>query len=257
MEINWLTIVAQVINFLILVWLLKRFLYGPIIRAMDAREAQIGARMKDADERSDEAQAATVEYRQRLDELEERREEMLSLATSEAAAERERLLAQAREDVAQTEGRWHRVLADEQQAFLRELRRRAGGQLCRVARQALAELADVELEGQVIETFIRRLARMPETDREELAAAIRETDGEVVVTSAFGLAPGRQEQLICAVRAALAPKAALEFVVSDEVMCGIELRAGGRKVAWSLDSYLGAIEEELDELVSREVEEAQ
>ncbi len=257
MEINWLTIVAQIVNFLILVWLLKRFLYGPIIKAMDEREAQIGARMKDADQRSDEAQASTIEYQQRLHELEERREEMLSLATSEAAAERERLLVDAREDVAQAEGRWHRALADEQQAFLRELRRRAGEQLCRVARQALAELADVELEGQVIVTFIRRLAEMPETDREELAVAMRETEGEVVVTSAFELAPGRREQIINAVQAVLAPEVTPEFAVSDEVMCGIELRAGGRKVAWSLDSYLGAIEEELDELVSREVEEGQ
>lgn len=257
MEINWLTIVAQVVNFLILVWLLKRFLYGPIITAMDAREAKIGARMKDADERSDEAQAATIEYRQRLDELDERREEMLTLATSEATAERERLLAQAREDVSQTESRWHRALADEQQAFLRELRRRAGEQLCRVARQALAELADAELEGQVIETFIRRLAEMPATDREELVAAMRETDGEVVVTSAFELSQSSRGELVDAVTQAFDASPRFDFAVTPEVMCGIELRAGGRKIAWSMDSYLGAIEQELDELVSREVEEGQ
>ncbi len=257
MEINWLTIVAQVVNFLILVWLLKRFLYGPIIGAMDAREAQIGARMKDADERSDAAKASTIEYQQRLHELDERREEMLTLATSEATAERERLLTQAREDVSQTESRWHRALADEQEAFLRELRRRAGEQLCRVARQALAELADAELEGQVTETFIRRLEQMPATDREELAEAMRGTDGEAVVSSAFELPTESRRALVDAVTQVFDASPQVDFTVTPEVMCGIELRAGGRKIAWSMDSYLGTIEDELDELVSREVSEGQ
>jgi len=39
MLIDWFTVVAQVINFLILVWLMKRFLYKPILNAIAAREA--------------------------------------------------------------------------------------------------------------------------------------------------------------------------------------------------------------------------
>jgi F-type H+-transporting ATPase subunit b len=39
MLIDWFTVGAQVLNFLILVWLLKRFLYGPILDAIDARLA--------------------------------------------------------------------------------------------------------------------------------------------------------------------------------------------------------------------------
>ena len=48
MSVNWFTVAAQVVNFLILVWLLHRFLYGPIIAAMDRRERRIAERLQDA-----------------------------------------------------------------------------------------------------------------------------------------------------------------------------------------------------------------
>ena len=49
MHIDWLTVVAQIVNFLVLVYLLKRFLYGPILQAMDDRQAGIAARLQEAD----------------------------------------------------------------------------------------------------------------------------------------------------------------------------------------------------------------
>ena len=49
MNINWFTVIAQVINFLILVWLLKKFLYKPILNAIDEREKKIADKIKDAD----------------------------------------------------------------------------------------------------------------------------------------------------------------------------------------------------------------
>ncbi len=50
MLINWFTVLAQIVNFLILVYLLKRFLYGPIIRAMQEREKKIARRLQDAED---------------------------------------------------------------------------------------------------------------------------------------------------------------------------------------------------------------
>ncbi len=49
MLIDWFTVGAQALNFLILVWLMKRFLYKPILNAIDAREKKIAAELADAD----------------------------------------------------------------------------------------------------------------------------------------------------------------------------------------------------------------
>ena len=56
MLINWFTVCAQAINFLILVWLLKRFLYKPILHAIDEREKGIAAQLADAEAKKAEAQ---------------------------------------------------------------------------------------------------------------------------------------------------------------------------------------------------------
>ena len=45
MQVDWITTIAQIINFLVLVYLLKRFLYGPIVSAMIHREAHIAERV--------------------------------------------------------------------------------------------------------------------------------------------------------------------------------------------------------------------
>ena len=58
MSIDWITVVAQIANFLVLVWLLKRFLYRPILDGIDAREAEITRRMAEAGEAQKKAQAA-------------------------------------------------------------------------------------------------------------------------------------------------------------------------------------------------------
>ncbi len=55
MLIDWFTVVAQIVNFLILVWLLKRFLYKPILDALDAREKKIAKELADADLKKTEA----------------------------------------------------------------------------------------------------------------------------------------------------------------------------------------------------------
>ena len=55
MSIDWITVAAQVANFLVLVWLLKRFLYRPILDGIDAREAEIAGRMQVAERARAEA----------------------------------------------------------------------------------------------------------------------------------------------------------------------------------------------------------
>jgi hypothetical protein len=87
MLIDWFTVGAQVVNFLILVWLLKRFLYKPILHAIDERERRIAKELADADTRKTEAEKERDKFQKRNDEFDEQREELLSKAKGEARAE--------------------------------------------------------------------------------------------------------------------------------------------------------------------------
>src|ERR1035441_5979638 len=96
MLIDWFTVLAQVVNFLILVWLLKRFLYRPILDAIDAREKRIAKELADANAKKVEAQKESEEFQHKNEAFDQQRATLLSKATDEAKAERQRLFDEAR-----------------------------------------------------------------------------------------------------------------------------------------------------------------
>lgn len=98
MLIDWFTVAAQAINFLILVWLMKRFLYKPVLNAIDAREKRIATELANADTKKAEAQKEHDEFQQKNTEFDQQRAGLMSKATGEAQAERQRLLDDARKD---------------------------------------------------------------------------------------------------------------------------------------------------------------
>ena len=100
MIIDWFTLVAQTLNFLILVWLMKRFLYKPILHAIDDREKRIATALANAEKIKVEAQKERDEFQKKNAEFDQQRAELLSKATDEVQAERQRLLDEARKSVA-------------------------------------------------------------------------------------------------------------------------------------------------------------
>ena len=77
MKIDWFTVIAQVINFLVLVWLLKRFLYKPILNAIEEREKKVSEQLTDAAEKMDEANEKLNQYQQKNEEFDQKKKEMM------------------------------------------------------------------------------------------------------------------------------------------------------------------------------------
>jgi F-type H+-transporting ATPase subunit b len=97
MLIDWFTVGAQAINFLVLVWLLKRFLYRPILDAIDAREQRIAAELADADAKRAEARQERETFQHKNQEFDQQRTALFAHALDEAKSERQRLLDEARQ----------------------------------------------------------------------------------------------------------------------------------------------------------------
>jgi F-type H+-transporting ATPase subunit b len=137
MLIDWFTVGAQVVNFLILVWLLKRFLYKPILHAIDERERRIAKELADADTRKTEAEKERDEFQKRNDEFDEQREELLSKAKGEARAESQRLLEESRLAADALRAKQEDALKREQQSLNDEIiPPNPGGSFCHRAQDA-------------------------------------------------------------------------------------------------------------------------
>lgn len=247
MQIDWFTIFAQIVNFLILVFLLKRFLYGPIISAMDRREQRVTDRLREAEARETEAEEHKEEFQRKSHDLDQKRKKMLDEAREEADEHRKELLQEARQDIADRRARWRDELAHEKESFLGDLRQQAAGWIARATRRALRDLADVDLQAQIVAMFQERLCKMDEDDLERLADALRESDESLRIVTSFEMSEEQQESLIETLRERSGESVKPVFAVSADLVCGIEIRTSDKILAWSLDFFLGDLEEEIDE----------
>src|SRR5664279_6224779 len=117
MLIDWFTVGAQVINFLILIWLMKRYLYQPILHAIDARETRIAAELSDADAKRAEAQKERDEFEQKNEAFDKQRAELLSKASDEASAKGRQLMDAARQAADALSAKRQNALKREQQGL--------------------------------------------------------------------------------------------------------------------------------------------
>src|SRR5487761_2063313 len=153
MLIDWFTVGAQALNFIILVWLLKRFLYKPIIRAIDAREARIAAELAGAAAKKAEAQTECDEVRRKNEEFDQQRAALWCKAADDAQAQRERLLDEARKAADSLSAKRQEALRSDTENLNEAVRRRTQQEIFAVARKVLADLAETSLEERMSAVF--------------------------------------------------------------------------------------------------------
>ena len=249
MLIDWLTVGAQVFNFLILVWLMKRFLYKPILHAIDAREERIAAELADADTQKAEAKKERDEFEHKNAEFDQQRTALLSQATDEAKVERQRLFDEARQAADTLRARQHETLRNDAHNLNQAISRRAEQEVFAIARKALTDLATTSLEERLGEVFTRRLREMDGQAKAGLAQALRTASEPALVRSAFDL-PAQQRAVIQnALNETFSAEIPVRFETAPELISGIELAANGQKVAWSIADYLTSLEKGVNELL--------
>jgi len=249
MLIDWFTVGAQVLNFAILVWLMKRLLYKPILDAIDAREARIAAELADAAARKAEAAKERTEFQHKNQVFDRQRASLLSQATDEANSERKRLLDTARQAAAEFTAKREEALRTEARNLSQAIARRTQDEVFAIARQALTDLADTGLEARMCDEFTRRLRALDGDAKDSLAQALGSAAEPANLRSAFDLPAPQRAAIEAAVHDTFGPDIALRFETAPELVGGIELRANGQKVAWSIADYLSSLQRGVGELL--------
>lgn len=240
MLIDWFTLAAQILNFLVLVWLLKRFLWTRLIQAIDDRENRIAARLADADLKDKQAI-------QRMEELDagaagvvREQREALAQARREADELRLEMTRKAREDVRRQEANWREDLEREKSAFLDDVRQRMGVELLAVIRRALTDLACADIQHCATEVFLERLQNADLSSLRELAKG-----GTITVLSASDFSEEMKRRIEEVLTARLGQAVRLKFDRHPAMSWGVELRSNGRAIGWTPDSYLESLDSSL------------
>ncbi len=249
MQIDWLTVAAQIVNFLVLVWLLQRFLYRPITEAMARREARIETRLSEAKEARAEVETEARRLREKQQELEASRDEVLRKARQEADELRTALEDGLRKEMEARRKTWEDHLEEERDAFAARLRQHAGHQVIDIVGRVLRDYAGTDIAGQVAGTFVERLADLDAEAREKLSDAARRADGRARVDSGVPLDPSARSRVTRAVNEQIAPDIEVAYGEDDALLIGVRLTIGEQTVEWSATRFLGRLEKTLDEVI--------
>jgi F-type H+-transporting ATPase subunit b len=247
---DWFTIVAQALNFLVLVWLMKRFLYKPILDAIDEREKRIANELANADAKKAEAQKEHDEFQHKNTEFDQQRAALMSQATEAAQTERQRLLDEAREAAVALSAKRQEALTNEEQKLHQAICRRTQQEVFAIVRKALTDLATTSLEERIGEVFTRRLRELNGRAKAGLAEALKTAPDPAVVNSTFDLPAGQRAAIQNALNETFSAEVRVRFATSPDLIGGIELTTNGQKVGWTIADYVASMEKSVEGLLT-------
>jgi F-type H+-transporting ATPase subunit b len=249
MLIDWFTVGAQVLNFVVLVWLMRRFLYQPVLDAIAAREKRIADQIAAAVAKDKQAAAEHKTFEEKNTAFDQRRASLLEKATADARAAGVRLTEEAQKAALALATKHEQALARQAELLQQTIASRAADEVFAVARKALNDLANADLESRMVEVFTQRLRDLSGTAKEQLAAAFKPGGEPALVRSHFVLQSDQQVDIQDAVNVCFSADVPLRFETAGDAVYGIELAVGGQKLAWTIAEYLRDLQHEVAALL--------
>lgn len=248
MLIDWFTVLAQAVNFLVLVWLMKHFLYKPILNAIDAREKLIANELADASQKKNAGQKEIDEFSQKNKDFDHQRAELLTQATDEAKKERDRLLNEAKKDASALNLKQRDAWRSEAIRIKQKIKIKTQQEVFSIARKTLSDLAGMNLEERVIEVFVRKLHEVTGKDKDALLSSLRTSKDPFTLKTSFNLSDAQKIALENSIKELFTGQG-VQFETNSDLISGIELSTHEQKIAWNIDEYLSSFEKGVNELI--------
>lgn len=162
MQINWFEVFAQILNFFILLFLLNKFLFKPVMAAMEKREEEIANTVKNAEVKLAEAESLVENYEKKISEIKLQKDEILTQAKKEAESKRELLLSQYKEEVSLKKQNFENEFINEKSDFIKEFRKFLANYTIKISKKVLKPLSNSDLEDKVFEGLLNTIEKIDE-----------------------------------------------------------------------------------------------
>lgn len=248
MLFDWFTVAAQLVNFLILMYLLKRFLYKPVLDAIDAREQRIANLLNEAQTSQEKAAKQQAELTQKNAAFESEKSKLFTQVKAQVAEQSAQMLEQVAQDIAKQRGQWLEALQNEQDALGQTINQRTRLEVIHIARRALADLSDTALEQQIVSTLLRRVKNMSTQEHAQFEQAASNQQ-QLILRSAFTFTSEQQALFSNSIQDLLSDQASIKFEVDPALVGGVELLGNGHKLSWNIMSYVSDLDSSIKRLI--------
>ncbi len=230
MELNWSTFALEIFNFLVLVWILKRFLYKPVLNVITQRRATIENQLAEAKQLHIDADALKERYEHRLADWEQERQKAMDKLMHELEENRLHQLENLKAELAQEEEKNRVVRSRQDKQLMREIELRALQQGAEFASRLLAEAAGPELENRLFDLLLDGLSVIPADQISNLSNKWGESPERILVFSAYPLAENKRHQLEETLSRVTGLSAPVFYEQDAKLLAGLNITIG----AWVL-----------------------
>ncbi|MFP4114136.1 MAG: hypothetical protein ACOC2Y_04945 [Spirochaetota bacterium] len=242
MQFDLFTFLASLFNFLVLLALLRIFLFKPVTKAMDEREERIANTWDEAEREKQEAEDLKAEYEEKMERVDEERDEML-LATREEMDRQERQRTERlREEIDAKREEWLQALESDKERLLRSVREEVAKATVESTRSALTALANVSLERRMVERLVEEIGSQGGGLVETLRGA------EVEVTTSHRIGDDERGRIESKLREVGEPSS-VSFAEAGDLVCGVRMQVGDREIGWSVSDHVAELESGITELI--------
>ncbi|MEZ5735152.1 MAG: ATPase [Novosphingobium sp.] len=241
MQIDWWTLALQTINLLVLVWILGRFLFRPITRIVEERQAAAAKVMEDARLAREQAETAEQEARKQAAEAATARSSLLEDAAKQAEEEKERLIANARQEAERLRREGKARIEQMRKTEAARYGQHASTLAVDIARQLFERLPDSARIDGFVNGLASALVELPESTRAEIGP-----DGSpVILKAARQLTPAEGDSCRKAIAGALGRDVDIDVKVEPDLIAGLEIEAPHAEVRNNFRADLDRIAKEL------------
>jgi F-type H+-transporting ATPase subunit b len=238
MLINWFTLVAQIINFLILLWLLNKFLYKPVLKALDERETRIASIISDAESVKLNAMKELDEYSEKNVAIDKEKDSIIQASRLTAEEERIKIIDNAKNTAHLLIDKQNTLLTEERDTFYRNASDELISQIIQITEKSISDLSDIELESHLIKKGIDNIKHITDKEQMTISNLLQMCENTIRVRTSQPLDSERLSQLQESLSNVFGPAIALHYEHAPDLLCGIELIIDTYKLSWNAHDYI-------------------
>lgn len=248
MQIDWFEIVAQIINFFIILFILQKLLYKPVMNMMETRQERIQKDQIEAEEKMNKAEELISEYDTKIAGVEDEKREILDDARDKAQERKQELLEIYKEEAENKRQVYLDEIEDEKELFIKNLRKKLGQNAVKIASHILSNISSKELEDEIFNTFLENIRNLKENIEEP---GLLDEEKDIELYSAEELSQDKKEQIKEVLGEQVENLDHLEFEVDEDLILGYQLSLETYTVHTDIKNYLDSIEEEIIEEIEK------
>ena len=248
MQIDWFEIVAQIINFFIILFILQKLLYKPVINMMETRQERIQKDQIEAEEKMNKAEELISEYDTKIAGVEDEKREILDDARDQAQERKQELLEIYKEEAENKRQVYLNEIEDEKELFIKNLRKKLGQNAVKIASHILSNISSKELEDEVFNTFLENIKNLRDNIEEP---GLLDEEKDIELYSAKELSQDSKEKIKEVLGEQVENLDHLEFAVDEDLVLGYQLSLETYTVHTDIKNYLDSIEDEIIEEIEK------